>query len=206
MDSYLRSTGVIDWQNPYVLLKAQELAKGITDITAIAEKCFNWVRDSIFHIGDHNIQTVACKASEVLHSGSGVCYAKSHLLAALLRANAIPAGLCYQRLSVDDNGPPFCLHGLTAVYLPACGWYRLDPRGDNENVHAVFSPPEERLCYAPRLPGEADLPEIWPDPVPVVVQALKKCRTKDELWQNLPDIPIITPRTGAWPVVPNRCP
>jgi len=35
---------------------------------------------------------VTCKASDVLIYGTGYCYAKSHLLAALLRANAIPAG------------------------------------------------------------------------------------------------------------------
>ena len=30
----------------------------------------------------------------------------------------IPAGFCYQRLSKNEDGPPFCLHGLNAVYLP----------------------------------------------------------------------------------------
>ena len=32
-----------------------------------------------------------------------------------------------------------------------------------------FTPPVEALAYAPQLPGEADLPEIWPDPLPVVL-------------------------------------
>jgi len=39
---------------------------------------------------------VTCSASEVLREGTGICFAKSHLLAALLRAVGIPAGLCYQ--------------------------------------------------------------------------------------------------------------
>jgi len=191
LNPYLRPTEVIDWGHPDVMTKARELASGCTSPTDIARRCFTWVRDGILHIGDHNIQTVACAASEVLLAGSGVCYAKSHLLAALLRANAIPAGLCYQRLSVDDVGPPFCLHGLTAVLLDGHGWYRVDPRGDNEHVRASFAPPLERLCYVPRLAGEADLMEIWPDPLPAVVEALRTYRTKDTLWAHLPDIPLI---------------
>ncbi|MBI2949982.1 MAG: hypothetical protein HYY23_20300 [Verrucomicrobia bacterium] len=42
---------------------------------------------------------------------AGFCYAKSHLLAALLRARGIPAALCYQRLAFDAAGSAFCLHG-----------------------------------------------------------------------------------------------
>ncbi|MBL0716467.1 MAG: transglutaminase family protein [Desulfosarcina sp.] len=74
--------------------------------------------------------------------GTGYCYSKSHLLAALLRANDIPAGLCYQRLTVSDNKPPFCIHGLNAVYLEQHGWYRLDARGNKSGVTAEFCPPK----------------------------------------------------------------
>ena len=191
MEPYLRSTDIIDWRHPGVTAKSRELAKNGTDAAETARHCFEWVRDAIRHIGDFNISTVACSASEVLKTASGICYAKSHLLVALLRANGIPAGFSYQRLSIDDNGPPFCLHGLTAVYLPGFGWYRVDPRGNNQLVHADFIPPDERLCYTPHLPGEADLPEIWPDPLPVVAESLKTYKTKDELWAHLPDVPLI---------------
>jgi transglutaminase-like putative cysteine protease len=71
---------------------------------------------------------VTCSASQVLLHGTGFCYAKGHLLAALLRANAIPVGSCYQRLRIDGTGPPFCLHGFNSVHLPAIGWYRIDAR------------------------------------------------------------------------------
>ena len=194
MERFLRSTDIIDWRHPGVTAKARELSMKGTAPAAIAKSCFEWVRAAIRHIGDFNIATVACSASEVLGTASGVCYAKSHLLAALLRANRIPAGFCYQRLSIDDSGPPFCLHGLTAVHLPGTGWYRLDPRGNNDTVNARFDPPREVLCYRPHLPGEADLPEIWPDPLPVVIEALRTHRTKDELWVNLPDVSLINAR------------
>ena len=71
---------------------------------------------------------MTCSASQVLLHGTGFCYAKGHLLAALLRANAIPVGSCYQRLRIDGTGPPFCLHGFNSVHLPAIGWYRIDAR------------------------------------------------------------------------------
>ena len=81
-------------------------------------------------------------------------------------ANGLPTALCYQRLSVDDNGPPYCLHGLNAVYLARHGWYRLDARGNKPGVAAEFCPPREALAFALRLPGEVDvpgaLPSRWP--------------------------------------------
>src|SRR5437867_9797512 len=95
-----------------------------------------------------------CAASEVLRARTGFCYAKSHLLVALLRANGVPAGLCYQRLALDETGSAFCLHGLAAVWLPAVGWYRIDPRGNKPGVDAQLAPPVERLAFAARLPGE----------------------------------------------------
>lgn len=194
MQEYLKSTEIIDWHHPEILSKAKELASGKTNLSQIAESCFEWVRDEIKHIGDYNIQTVTCSASEVIKTGSGICYAKSHLLAALLRANTIPAGFCYQRLSLNGNGPPFGLHGLNAVYLPAYGWYRIDPRGNKEGVNAQFTPPKEQLAFPLNIAGEADFPEIWPDPLPIIITALRQYRTKDELMTNLPDIQIVSVR------------
>ena len=187
MEAYLKSSEIIDWQHPAVLAKAGELSAGKQCQTEIAKACFEWVRDHIRHIGDHNIQTVSCSASEVIGSGSGICYAKSHLLAALLRANAIPAGFCYQRLSKDGNGAPYCLHGLNAVFLPETGWYRVDPRGNRDGINARFDPPVEYPAFSIQFKGEIDFHQILPDPLPVVIIALKKWKTKDDLWENLPD-------------------
>ncbi len=188
MEKFLRSTELIDWKQPYVSSQAQELSAGISDPVSITRNCFEWVRDVIKHSHDYGLSPVTCAASEVLRVGSGYCYGKSHLLAALLRANGLPAGFCYQRLSRDDNGPPYCLHGLNAVLLPTFGWYRLDPRGNREGVNAQFSPPVEKLAFSLRFPGEGDLPEIWPDPLPVVIEALRSHSTTETLWNHLPDI------------------
>lgn len=188
MERYLRSTDIIDWKYPAVMALASELRAGASDPVAIARRAFEWVRDEIKHSVDHGLSSVTCAASEVLEVGSGYCYAKSHLLAALLRANGLAAGLCYQRLSIDDEGRHFCLHGLNAVLLPGIGWYRVDPRGNRAGIDAQFVPPVERLAFEPRLPGEADLPEIWPDPLPVVVETLRACATAQEVGEHLPDV------------------
>lgn len=190
MQQYLQATNIINWQHPLVLAKAQELAAGLTDTTEIARRCFTFVRDQIRHSWDFRQNPVTCQASEVLEQGTGYCYAKSHLLAALLRANAIPAGLCYQRLSVGDSGPPYCLHGLNAVWLEGFGWYRIDARGNKPGVDAQFCPPVEQLAFKLQPPEEVDLPEIWPEPLAVVVQVLTSCATVTEVYQHLPDIPI----------------
>jgi hypothetical protein len=41
------------------------------------------------------------------------------------------------------------------------------------------------------MEGEADLPEIWPDPLPVVIEALCGSKTYDELLRSLHDVPLL---------------
>lgn len=194
MQKFLAVSEIIDWQDAKVQALAKQLAEGCADEEAIAGRCFEWVRDQIQHSVDYQRHEVTCKASEVLAQGTGYCYAKSHLLAALLRANGIPAGFCYQRLSLNDDGAPYCLHGLNAVYLPHHGWYRVDARGNkgargNERaVDARFTPPQEQLAFALQDPHEADLPEVWPEPLAVVVSALRSHHDAQALLHDLPDI------------------
>lgn len=187
MKQYLASTEYINWQHPTVLAKAATLAKGSVEPIDIARHCFEFVRDEIRHSGDYKMNPVTCKASDVLNNATGYCYAKSHLLAALLRANNIPAGLCYQRLTVTDV-PPFCLHGLNAVHLEGIGWYRIDARGNKHGVNAEFSPPTEQLAFPIVTAGEADLPEIWHEPLPAIIQLLTQNNSHQDVANNLPDI------------------
>lgn len=183
---FLADSEYIDWKHPAVMAKAAELAEGVAD-EAVAARCFEFVRDAIRHSWDYRMNPVTCKASDVLLHGTGFCYAKSHLLAALLRANGIPAGLCYQRLSVNADGPPFCLHGLNAVYLDRYGWYRVDARGNKAGVSAEFVPPVERLAFAIEFPGEKDFPGIWAEPLPDVILALTRHAGVEQVAGNLPD-------------------
>lgn len=188
MESFLGATDIIDWRHPDVLARAKLLAAGCRVAADIAKRCFDWVRDEIKHSLDHGLQPVTCLASEVLRVGSGFCYAKSHLLAALLRANGIPAALCYQRLACNDDGTQFCLHGLNAIHLPDFGWYRVDARGNRADVDAQFTPPIEQLAFKPSLPGESDVPRRFEGPLPEVVAALTSHTTVSELRDRLPDL------------------
>ena len=127
----------------------------------------------------------------MLEHKTGYCYAKSHLLAALLRGNGIPAGLCYQRLTIQNNKPPFSLHGLNAVYLQDYGWYRIDARGNKAGVKAEFCPPVEKLAFPIVTDGEANLPEVWLEPLPAVIEVLESSSNFQEVADNLPDVQLI---------------
>jgi transglutaminase-like putative cysteine protease len=186
-EPFLRSTEIVDWSHPAVREKGRELSCGASDGTETARRCFEWVRDHIQHSNDFRRNPVTCSASETLLAQTGYCYAKSHLLAALLRANNIPAGFCYQRLSIDDTGPPYSLHGLNAVHLPRFGWYRIDPRGNKPGVDAQFCPPVERLAFRLNFPEERTFPDILPDPLAAVVDSLRAHSTWDAMLANLPD-------------------
>jgi hypothetical protein len=189
-DQYLSASTYIDWNTPAITSLAKELAADSDKSEDIIRRCFEFVRDEIKHSWDYQQNPVTCKASDVLLYGTGYCYAKSHLLAALLRANNIPAGLCYQRLTITDV-PPFCLHGLNAVYLDAFGWYRIDARGNKDGVTAEFCPPIEKLAFPIVTKGEADLPEIWPEPLSIITETLERYNTYQDVADNLPDIALV---------------
>ncbi|MEG4056948.1 MULTISPECIES: transglutaminase family protein [unclassified Microcoleus] len=188
MEEYLKVSEVIDWQHPEIMECAKQIASAYDTPTAIAKACFEWVRDEIRHSYDYQMSPVTCRASDVLQHQTGYCYAKSHLLAALLRANEIPAGLCYQRLSIDDKGAPYSLHGFNAIHLPEVGWYRVDARGNKEAVNAQFTPPQEHLAFKIQFSEEADFPGILSEPLQVVIKALQAQKAWEDMLRNLPDI------------------
>jgi transglutaminase-like putative cysteine protease len=188
MKQYLSTSKYIDFDHPEVMTLARDLTLGLTKEFDVVHRCFEYVRDEIRHSSDFKLNPVTCRASDVLRYKTGYCYAKSHLLAALLRANGVPTGFCYQRLSVGESGAPYCLHGLNAVYLSNLGWYRLDARGNKPGVDAQFCPPTERLAFAIKAPQERELPEIWAEPLSVVVEVLERYEKYDQVLANLPDV------------------
>lgn len=193
MNEFLQATPVMDWDEPTIVATAAELAGDVCDDEEVARRCFLWVRDRVRHSSDHHLSVVTCAASEVLRHRAGFCFAKSHLLAALLRARRIPAALCYQRLALDDTATRHVLHGLVAVHLRRHGWYRVDPRGDKPGVETAFCPPVERLAFHPVRPGEMDIPGRFADPLPEVLHVLRQWHTADEVLSHLPDYTSATP-------------
>ena len=189
LNDYLVSDTIIDWRTPEVQQKAVELTRSFPDEIAKARCLYEWVRDAIPHTNDAGLDIVTCTASEVLRHGTGICFAKSHLLAALLRAVAIPAGFCYQVLRLDppvDNEP--ILHGFNAIYLaPLDRWIRVDARGNTNGINAQFSINKEQLAFAmDPLADEFIYETIFAAPVESVVNRLKLYTSRSELWLDLP--------------------
>ncbi|MDQ6523788.1 transglutaminase family protein [Nocardioides sp. LHD-245] len=178
---YLGADEVVQSTAPEVMALADRLGAGSGDARAFARAAFAWVRDEIAHAGDAGDPRFAVSATEVLADGVGWCYAKAHLLAAVLRAGGVPTGLCYQRLVDDGTAGGYIVHGLVAVHLDD-GWHRQDPRGNKPGVAAEFSLGEERLAWpVDRALGEVDHREVHIAPAPGVIAALRRGELATEL-------------------------
>ncbi|MEI8200714.1 MAG: transglutaminase-like domain-containing protein [Eubacteriales bacterium] len=201
-DKYLQASEAIDLKNPKIQFAAQFLMdKMMRELEEdpgnalpdpemqLARTIYEYVRDRISHSWDMQNTLITWKASDVLENKHGLCYAKSHLLAALLRANGIPAGLCYQYLRLDGTQQSeLILHGLNAVYFASIGrWVRLDARGNKPGIAAEFSVTEEKIAFPvhPGL-GETDIPIIFTGPDRTVLRTLQKYENLPELMENLP--------------------
>jgi len=152
-DKYLQDSEAIDQKNPKIQFAAQFLMdKMMRELEEypgnalpdpemqLARTTYEYVRDRISHSWDIQNALITWKASAVLEKKHGLCYAKSHLLAALLRANGIPAGMCYQYLRLDGTQQSeLILHGLNAVHFASIGrWVRLDARGNKRYCRRIF--------------------------------------------------------------------
>lgn len=170
LDAYLGEDEFIHVTQPAVCNLARELRQSAGGDVAFARAAFEWVRDQVAHSYDVADPRVTLTASEVLEQRVGLCYAKSHLLAALLRSEGIPTGLCYQRLVHGDG---HVLHGLVATYLGGA-WHRQDARGNKQGVDAQFSLGSERLAWSVDTSvGEVDYPQIFASPVRPVIDTLR---------------------------------
>jgi len=168
---YLAGDDVIETDAPEVVALAESLARQHPDHAAFAEAAYLWVRDNVAHSWDAQDPRRTVTASDALRKRVGLCFVKSHLLTALLRARDIPAGLCYQRVGSPTDG--YALHGLIAVHLGGA-WHRQDPRGNNDRVNAQFSLTGEQLAWPIDADaGEVDYPTVYTSPIPVVLGALR---------------------------------
>ena len=188
LQDYLKKSEIIDYDHKLIVEKCLELQKGMEekeDEISLIRKIYEFVRDEIHHSGDIGAQEVTCKASEVLELGHGICCAKSHLLAAMLRFYGVPTGFCYQKLCSGQEGiNRKVLHGLNAVYLKDLNrWIRLDARGNKPGVDAQFSIDEEKIAWpVNKERGEEDHQVIFIEPNPTVVEVLKRSNNRKELW------------------------
>lgn len=186
---YLAADSVINYENEDIKKLSDALFEKVDDELDYIRVSYEFVRDQISHSADVGENLITCSASEVLKAGHGICFAKSHLLAALLRCKSIPAGLCYQKIILDDETAPVLVyHGFVGVYIKELGkWIRLDARGNKEGVNAQFSIETEQLAFPirPEL-GEVDDYVVYPNPDAKVLERLQKCSTRTQLWEELP--------------------
>ena len=157
MEEYLTETPSIDYMNPHIQEKVIELKNQSNDDEDYIKRCYMFVRDEIPHSWDIGANIVSKTASETLINKTGICWVKSCLFAALLRANGIPSGITYQLLTIsDDDSEGHMVHALNTVFIRN-KWIKLDARGNNENVHAEFSLDEDQLAFQVRKEfGEID--------------------------------------------------
>ncbi|NLZ93465.1 MAG: transglutaminase family protein [Firmicutes bacterium] len=189
LEDYLLELDVVDYSHPLIRNKVNDLFTDSFSEIEIIKIAFEYVRDSIAHSFDIQSSYVTCKASEVLNFGEGICYAKSNLLAAILRSKGIPVGFCYQFLTKGDTPDTgYCIHALNAVYIKTIEcWIRLDARGNKPGVNAQFSIGEEQLAFPIRkIYGEKDYPIIYAKPNAHTINALRENTDGNSLLNNLP--------------------
>ena len=188
MKDYLLRTDIVNYDSENIIELYRMLKKETVSNLDYIRKVYEFIRDDIKHSNDIGSSLVTCSASEVLLEKTGICFAKSNLLAALLRINEIPCGFCYQLLRLDEDTSPLILHGLNAVYIEEYDkWIRLDARGNREGIDAQFDTTQERLAFDVRKElGEIDYPYVYINPDKSVVEALQSNSSFEELWDNLP--------------------
>ncbi|TCP21510.1 transglutaminase superfamily protein [Scopulibacillus darangshiensis] len=188
---YLEENEVINFSHPIIKAKINELFNKDQSEIEKVKTAFEFVRDHISHSWDIQSERVTVIASDVLKYREGICYAKSNLLASLLRAEGIPTGFCYQRLMIFDTPEKgYSLHTLNGIYLKSHNrWVRLDARGNKPGVHAEFSIEVEKLAFTINEEfDEKDYPIIYTEPNRKTIAALEENSNALEMYKyDLPD-------------------
>ena len=189
-NEFLEKTEYVDYDDPGVKSLAEKLKNEAQDELSLIRNTYYFVRDKIKHSWDAQDRRVTVSASDTLREGVGICWAKANLLAALLRANGIPAGFSYQRLTLGTTPETgYCIHALNTVYIESLSkWIRLDARGNKEGVHAEFSVDEERLAFIIRSEGEKDYHDNHSYPDKGLMKVLEESTDAIDMYlHHLPD-------------------
>lgn len=189
IEEYLKELPpVIQFHTPLIQKKIQYIKSQASEDRERAKIAFEVARDEVLHSFDTLEERITIHAEDVLEHKGGICFAKSHLLASLLRGMGIPAGFCYQKVlrkGTVESG--YALHGLNAIYLPETGWFRVDPRGNKPGIDSQFTTEEEKLAYSirPEL-GEIDYSVVLAEPLPSVIQAMQESKDCQQLFYARP--------------------
>ncbi|NLP00398.1 MAG: transglutaminase domain-containing protein [Clostridiaceae bacterium] len=187
ISDYLESSDVLDFDHPLVSQTAQQLTYGLKDNLSKAREIYEFTRDHIFHSVDIDATSVTKTASEVLDKGHGICFAKAHLLAALMRASGIPTGFCYQIRYYEDL-ERLIAHGFNGVYIQELDkWVRIDACFQVDVDDWGFDPFKESTIKSVREEiGESDDFTIYHTPSKKILKVLSAANTVEELMHLIP--------------------
>ena len=164
VDIFLQETSYIDYSSPIVRDQAKALFKSVNSELEKVRIAFEFVRDEISHSIDVNAPVVTAKASDVLKHKTGICHAKANLLAALLRSQRIPTGMCYQHLTKkEDHSEGYCVSVAFSLHDPAIAF--------------VNRPQYNEFFW----------PGIFANPHRASMNALEAAKNMQELLKALPD-------------------
>lgn len=199
MDKYLEESEYVNYNDPLIRDKANELRNISTNEMSLIENTYLFVRDTIKHSFDVKDSRMSITASDVLYKRTGLCYSKAILLAALLRANGIPSGFSHLRIHRGNSDKaPFTIHTCNTAYVSSLKkWIRLDARGNNININAQICfdseqstlgmtrsllkatpgseiPNKEMLAYNIKYTGDKDYNDNRYEPDSGIIKALKE--------------------------------
>jgi transglutaminase-like putative cysteine protease len=176
ISKYLSSSKYIDYDKKIIQDKVNELFSKDLDEALKIKIAFEYVRDEISHSWDIQSHRITRTASEVLMHKEGICYAKSMLLAAILRSVGIPTGFCYQRLTLCNTPETgYCIHALNAVFIAnKNNWIRIDSRGNTNGKNAQFFVDKEQLAFLIHPDyDEIDYRTIFANPIKITTKTLE---------------------------------
>ena len=185
---FLVENKYIDFSSTIIQDKAKKLFCGIYNAVEKTKIAYEYVRDEIPHSFDIQADIITAKASDVLKYNTGICHAKANLLAALLRSQGIPAGFCFQHLTLsDDDSSGYCIHCYNAIFIDN-HWIKVDARGNTNGKNAQFSLAEPQLAFENRNNyDEYYFEGIYANPHLDTMLMLDKANSLQDVIDNIPD-------------------
>lgn len=163
----------IDKDNPAIVQVAKQLMENQSNVYRIVKNDYQFVvskiqyNDATFYQlqrnDDANSITIQT-ASQTLKSGKGICSEYAFLLAAILRAQGIPAKFVAGASAWPSVALPD-LHAWVNALLPNVGWIPLDPTWGNERRDFIGQDLDHLTLYQTAIGNaNADLWQtIYPD-------------------------------------------
>ena len=188
MKIFLEESLYIDFSSAIIQEKVKSLFYGIDDDVEKAKTAYEYVRDEIPHTFYIQSDIITAKASDVLKFRTGICHAKAILLAALLRAQDIPAGFCFQHIVLSEEEPVrYCVHCFNAIFIDD-RWIKVDASGNTNGKNAQFSLTEPKLAFSNRSDYDEYFWEgIYAKPHLDTMRMLEKANSVKDVVNHIPD-------------------